>query len=68
MTTETIPNLTAYDDAALDQAFAALAAQAADDAAPLDGPEAVEAFRQKWLGRNQGRLKEIQAELSALNL
>ncbi len=30
MKNESIPNLTAYDDAALDQAFAALAEQAAE--------------------------------------
>ena len=59
MTTDTIPNLTVYDDAALDQAFAALAKQAADDAAALNGPEAVEAFRLEWLGRKQGRLNEV---------
>jgi phenylalanyl-tRNA synthetase alpha chain len=59
MTNESIPNLTAYDDAALDQAFAALARQAAQDAAALDGPEATEAFRLEWLGRKQGRLNEV---------
>jgi phenylalanyl-tRNA synthetase alpha chain len=59
MTNESIPNLTAYDDAALDQAFAALAKQAAERAASLDGPDAVEAFRREWLGRKQGRLNEV---------
>jgi phenylalanyl-tRNA synthetase alpha chain len=59
MTTETIPNLTAFDDAALDQAFAALAGQAAVDAAALDGSDAIEAFRLEWLGRKQGLLNEI---------
>jgi phenylalanyl-tRNA synthetase alpha chain len=59
MTNESIPNLMAYDDAALDQAFAALAKQAAERAASLDGPEAVEAFRLEWLGRKQGRLNEV---------
>jgi phenylalanyl-tRNA synthetase alpha chain len=59
MTTETIPNLTAYDDGALDRAFTELAKQAAEGAAALDGPEAVEAYRLKWLGRKQGRLNEV---------
>jgi phenylalanyl-tRNA synthetase alpha chain len=59
MTTETIPNLTAYDDAALDRAFAELADQASRDASLLGTPEAVEAFRRKWLGRKQGRLNEV---------
>src|ERR1700694_5328801 len=59
MTNEDIPNLTAYDDAALDQAFAALAKRASDDAAKLDGAEAVETFRLEWLGRKQGRLNEV---------
>jgi phenylalanyl-tRNA synthetase alpha chain len=59
MTNESIPNLTAYDDAALEQAFAALAKQAAERAASLDGPDAVEAFRLEWLGRKQGRLNEV---------
>ncbi len=59
MTTETIPNLTAYDDAALDQAFAALADQASRDASLLGTREAVETFRLEWLGRKQGRLNEV---------
>ena len=33
--------------------------QASDDAAALDSPEAVEAFRLKWLGRKQGLLNEV---------
>jgi phenylalanyl-tRNA synthetase alpha chain len=59
MTNESIPNLTAYDDAALDQAFAELADQASRDASLLGTPEAVEAFRLEWLGRKQGRLNEV---------
>jgi phenylalanyl-tRNA synthetase alpha chain len=59
MKNELIPNLTAYDDAALDQAFAGLAEQVAQDAAGLDGLDAVEAFRLEWLGRKQGRLNEV---------
>lgn len=59
MTNDGIPNLTAYDDAALDQAFAALEAQARHAAAGLSGEVAVEAFRLDWLGRKQGRLKDL---------
>ena len=59
MTNEAIPNLTAFDDAALDKAFAALEAQAREAAAGLDGDAAVEAFRLEWLGRKQGRLNEV---------
>jgi phenylalanyl-tRNA synthetase alpha chain len=59
MTTESIPNLAAYDDAALDRAFAELADQASRDASLLGTPEAVEAFRLEWLGRKQGRLNEV---------
>ena len=49
----------AYDDAALDRAFAALEAQAREAAAALHDEAAVEAFRLEWLGRKQGRLNEI---------
>jgi len=59
MTNDSIPNLGAFDDDSLDKAFAAIARQAAEDAAGLDGPDAVEAFRLEWLGRKQGRLNEI---------
>jgi phenylalanyl-tRNA synthetase alpha chain len=59
MTNEHIPDLSAFDDDALDQAFAALEGQARDDAAAIDGHDAVEAFRLKWLGRKQGRLNEV---------
>ena len=59
MTTEAIPNLTAFDEAALDKAFAALERQAREAAAALDGETAVEAFRLEWLGRKQGRLNEV---------
>ena len=61
MMKEEIPNLTAFDEAALDGAFAALRRQAADAAASLGSPEAVEAFRLQWLGRKQGRLNEVSA-------
>jgi phenylalanyl-tRNA synthetase alpha chain len=54
-----IPNLTAFDEAALDRAFAALESEARKAASALDGKEAVEAFRLEWLGRKQGRLNEV---------
>src|SRR5580704_16440047 len=59
MTSDSIPNLSAFDDDSLGNAFAALKAQARSDAATLDSAEAVEAFRLKWLGRKQGLLNEV---------
>jgi phenylalanyl-tRNA synthetase alpha chain len=59
MTNEEIPNLTAFDDASLDEAFGSLEQQARKAAALLDGDTAVEAFRLEWLGRRQGRLNEV---------
>src|SRR6201987_2518357 len=59
MTNESIPNLTAFDDAALDRAFADLADQAGRDASLLGTPDTVEAFRLEGLGRKQGRLNEV---------
>jgi phenylalanyl-tRNA synthetase alpha chain len=59
MTNEPIPNLTAFDEAALNQAFSALEAQARRAASSLEGEAAVEAFRLEWLGRKQGRLNEV---------
>jgi phenylalanyl-tRNA synthetase alpha chain len=56
---EEIPNLTAFDEAALDEAFARLERQARAAAAALDNDAAVEAFRLEWLGRKQGRLNEV---------
>ena len=61
MTNEDIPDLPAYDEAALDKAFAALKKQANEDAAALTNPDAVEAFRLQWLGRRQGRLNDVSA-------
>ena len=61
MTTEAIPTLMAFDDASLNQAFAALEQQARADAAALATPDAVEAFRLHWLGRKQGRLNEVSS-------
>ena len=54
-----IPNLTAFDEAALNLAFSQLEQQAREAAAALDGEAAVEAFRLKWVGQKQGRLKEV---------
>src|SRR6201996_2758880 len=45
-----------FDDASLDTAFAALAEEARVETASLTDPEA---FRLRWLGRKQGRLKLI---------
>jgi phenylalanyl-tRNA synthetase alpha chain len=59
MTNESIPNLTAFDEAALDQAFAALEKQARDAAAELNSEATVEAFRLEWLGSKQGLLKQV---------
>jgi len=59
MTNDSIPNLMAFDEAALDQAFAVLRKQAGEAAAALGSPDAVEAFRLQWLGRKQGRLNDV---------
>jgi phenylalanyl-tRNA synthetase alpha chain len=55
MTNDPIPNLSAFDDDALEKAFGALEAQARADADALDA----ESFRLKWLGRKQGLLNEV---------
>jgi len=53
---EDIPQLPNYDESSLDAAFATLAEEVrAETSAPVD----VEAFRLRWLGRKQGRLKLI---------
>jgi phenylalanyl-tRNA synthetase alpha chain len=59
MTNDPIPNLTVFDETALDRAFAALEQQAREDAAALGSPDALEAFKLKWLGRKQGRLNDV---------
>jgi phenylalanyl-tRNA synthetase alpha chain len=59
MTNDTIPNLTAFDEAALDGAFAQLEQQARAAAAALDSEGALETFRLEWLGRKQGRLNDV---------
>ena len=51
-----ITPLQQFDDDSLDAAFAALAEEARTETASLQD---VEAFRLRWLGRKQGRLKLI---------
>jgi phenylalanyl-tRNA synthetase alpha chain len=53
---ESIPQLTSYDEASLDAAFATLAHEVHAETASLAD---IEAFRLHWLGRKQGRLKVI---------
>src|SRR5262249_29782283 len=55
------PDLSSFDDDSLDKAFAVLQKQAQADAASIDGPDAVEAFRLQWLGRKQGRLTDVSS-------
>jgi len=62
MTNEAIPTLTAFDEASLDKAFAALEEQARKSASAINGSEAVEAFRLEWLGRKQGRLQDVSGK------
>jgi phenylalanyl-tRNA synthetase alpha chain len=53
---ESIPPLSSYDERSLDAAFATLAEEVrAETSVSID----VEAFRLRWLGRKQGRLKMI---------
>ena len=61
MDNDAIPNLPDFNDAALDEAFAALERQARGEAAALSSPDVVEAFRLRWLGRKQGRLTEVSS-------
>src|ERR1700688_2021899 len=61
MTNDEIPDLSSFDDESLAKAFAALERQARGEAASLDGPEAVEAFRLRWTGRKQGRLNDVSS-------
>jgi phenylalanyl-tRNA synthetase alpha chain len=53
---EEIPKLPNYDDSSLEAAFATLADEVRTETASLTD---VEAFRLRWLGRKQGRLKLI---------
>jgi phenylalanyl-tRNA synthetase alpha chain len=56
---DTIPQLSSYEEPALEAAFATLAEEVRKEAASLTTPEAQENFRLHWLGRKQGRLKLI---------
>ena len=47
------------EDSNLDQSFAQLEQEARQGATSLGSPEAVESFRLDWLGRKQGRLKQL---------
>ena len=53
---ESIPQLPNYDETSLDAAFATLADEVRGETAALAD---VEAFRLRWLGRKQGRLRLI---------
>jgi phenylalanyl-tRNA synthetase alpha chain len=52
---ESIPQLQSYDEAALEQAFSALAAEAKSEAEKMTAED----FRLRWFGRKQGRLKLV---------
>jgi len=52
---DAIPQLAAYDEPALDSAFATLAEEVRTSASEQD----LESFRLHWLGRKQGRLKLV---------
>jgi len=56
---EAIPQLLTHDDQALNRAFAILEEEVRTEAAVLGSLDAQEAFRLRWLGRKQGRLKLI---------
>jgi phenylalanyl-tRNA synthetase alpha chain len=51
--------MTNAKDTNLDQSFAQLEQEARQAAASLGSPEAIENFRLDWLGRKQGRLKQL---------
>ena len=51
--------MTNAEDSNLDQSFAQLEQEARQAAASLGSPEAIENFRLDWLGRKQGRLKQL---------
>jgi len=57
--TDTIPQLSNYDEPSLDAAFATLSKEVRQQASSLTSSEAQENFRLEWLGRKQGRLKLI---------
>ena len=55
----TIPQLSTFDEAALDAAFTQVANEVRAGSAGLTTTEAQEAFRLHWLGRKAGRLKLV---------
>ena len=59
MQDEAIPPLGGYSEPELDRAFAAVAAEVEVSAQALRSPDDVEQFRLHWLGRKQGRLKQL---------
>jgi phenylalanyl-tRNA synthetase alpha chain len=59
MSQEAIPQLSGYNEAALDQAFAELTREVEASADAISNAEDVEQFRLHWLGRKQGRLKSV---------
>jgi phenylalanyl-tRNA synthetase alpha chain len=63
MTTDAIPKLTAFDEAALDRAFAYVSELARQEAGALKDPEAIADYRLRWVGRKQGRLNDVSAWL-----
>src|SRR5271163_3232404 len=54
--------MTNADDTNLDRQFAQLEQEARQAAASLGSPEAIENFRLEWLGRKQGRLKQLSEQ------
>jgi len=54
--------MTTTDTQNLDQSFAQLEQEARGAASGLGSPEAVENFRLDWLGRKQGRLKQLSEQ------
>ncbi len=61
MTNEAIPDLMAFDDAGLDEAFGGLERRARVEATFISNVADVEKFRLEWLGRKQGRLNEVSS-------
>jgi len=54
--------MTNAEDSNLDRQFTQLEQEARQAAALLGSPEAVESFRLEWLGRKQGRLKQLSEQ------
>ena len=59
MRTAPIQPLTSFDEASLDKAFNALSDEVRSSASKLVSAKAKEEFRLDWLGRKQGRLKDL---------